>query len=197
MKIKYLIILIIAIIILIVFISFKYQPEKEIKGRNPAGEINTNDKSLNNNGLQKDVANTVNKDVNNAVNNNEFVKFRTYKLDYSTGNAVAFSSSCDGSNLKQFGRTHDTCLTHSCSDTPELLIPAGDSKVKFWSSGDNVCICDLTPQSDITSGYARQYSNTDSDAEKVDSSGISTNPDYEVKCWRKEWEGQISFVNKN
>ena len=164
MKDKYLGILIIGLIILIIFISFSYQSTKKLGI--------DNNKSLNNKDFKKDTA-----------NNNEFIMFRTYKLDYSTGNAVAFSRSCEGSRLKQYGRTHETCFSHMCNETPEFFIPTGDSKIKFWGDDTGyVCICDLSPQSDIESGYARIYLITDNDAKKADSSAITINPEYEVKC---------------
>lgn len=114
--------------------------------------------------------------------NNTFVKFRTYKLDYSAGNAVAFGNACDGNNLNRYGRTHETCFSHLCSEEPELFILSENLKIKFWSEGEYVCVCDLIPQSDIAESYARIYSKSDSDAVKVDTSGISINPKYEIGC---------------
>ena len=122
-------------------------------------------------------------ETRNTLSNNKYVKFRTIKIDYSTGNAVAFNPSCDGSKLNRYGRTHETCYAHKCSEAAELLVPAGNIQTKFWSGGQQyVCICDVTIQSDIEPGYSRKYLSADSDAEKVDSSVFSINVEYEVAC---------------
>ena len=112
-----------------------------------------------------------------------FVKFRTYKLDYSTGNAVAYSLSCDGSNLRQYSRTHETCYEHKCDEEPEFYIPAENGDIKFWSFNlSHVCICDLQDFYDIENGYSRVYADYDRDAIKVSQSGTSIDPRFEVSC---------------
>jgi len=114
---------------------------------------------------------------NIAESNN--IKFRTFDLGYGSGNAIAHDLSCDGSELTQYGRTGGACFEFRCNQQPHLEVPSNRGTTKiFIRDEDNLCVCNDGDDS----GVPRRYSTSDNDASKVDESGISMDPSFEVSC---------------
>lgn len=108
-----------------------------------------------------------------------YVRYRQMTSSaYDVGDAVAYSDSCDGSDLTQYGKTNGACIEHKCEDMgADLVVNLLDGDVKLWvRDSENVCVCGPDDRRPI------RYNVDYRDASEVEASASSVEANREAFC---------------